>query len=50
MAHDGSTARLSFLGAARSVTGSRFLLESAGGTILVDCGLSQERDMQSKNW
>ncbi|HVO40662.1 MAG TPA: MBL fold metallo-hydrolase [Spirochaetia bacterium] len=50
MAPGDSTARLSFLGAARSVTGSRFLLESSGGTVLVDCGLSQERDMQSKNW
>ena len=43
-------ARLSFLGAAKSVTGSRFLLEANGATVLVDCGLSQERDMQGKNW
>jgi metallo-beta-lactamase family protein len=43
-------ARLTFLGAARSVTGSRFLLEADGATVLVDCGLSQERDMQAKNW
>jgi metallo-beta-lactamase family protein len=42
--------RLSFLGAARSVTGSRFMLESGGARILVDCGLSQEREMQSRNW
>jgi metallo-beta-lactamase family protein len=42
--------RLSFLGAARSVTGSRFLLEAGETRVLVDCGLSQERDMQSKNW
>ena len=42
--------RLSFLGAAKSVTGSRFLLESADAHLMVDCGLSQERDMQSKNW
>jgi metallo-beta-lactamase family protein len=42
--------RLAFLGAARSVTGSRFLLEAAGAHVLVDCGLSQERDMQAKNW
>jgi metallo-beta-lactamase family protein len=42
--------RLSFLGAARSVTGSRFLLETAAASVLVDCGLSQERDMQAKNW
>jgi metallo-beta-lactamase family protein len=42
--------RLGFLGAAKSVTGSRFLLESADAHLMVDCGLSQERDMQSKNW
>ena len=39
-----------FLGAARSVTGSRFLLATDRRTLLVDCGLSQERDMQAKNW
>jgi len=43
-------ARLTFLGAARSVTGSRFLLETGGASVLVDCGLSQERDMQARNW
>ena len=47
---NGGAARLSFLGAARSVTGSRFLLQTAEAAVLVDCGLSQERDMQSKNW
>src|SRR5512137_951130 len=48
--HAGDTPRLTFLGAARSVTGSRFLLETAGARILVDCGLSQERDLQGRNW
>jgi metallo-beta-lactamase family protein len=43
-------ARLTFLGAARSVTGSRFLLTTDSSTLLVDCGLSQERRMQEKNW
>jgi metallo-beta-lactamase family protein len=43
-------ARLAFLGAAKCVTGSRFLLETGNLTLLVDCGLSQERDMQAKNW
>lgn len=42
--------RLSFLGAARSVTGSRFQLATDSTTILVDCGLNQERDMQGRNW
>lgn len=32
---------LSFHGAARSVTGSCFRLETAGGTVLIDCGLFQ---------
>ena len=33
--------RITFLGAAERVTGSRFLLEAAGKRILVDCGLFQ---------
>jgi len=35
--------RLTFLGAAQNVTGSRYLLEAGGSRILVDCGLYQER-------
>ncbi len=42
--------RLTFLGAARSVTGSRFQLSTESSTLLVDCGLNQERDMQERNW
>ena len=42
--------RLSFLGAARSVTGSRFQLSTGTSTLLVDCGLTQERRMQERNW
>ena len=33
--------RLSFLGAAGTVTGSRYLLEAGQTRILVDCGLYQ---------
>lgn len=33
-----------FLGAARTVTGSRFLLETGNANLLVDCGLCQERE------
>jgi metallo-beta-lactamase family protein len=43
-------ATLSFLGAARNVTGSRYLLEANGSKILVDCGLYQEREMRERNW
>ena len=32
---------LSFLGAARTVTGSQFLIEGAGKRVLVDCGMAQ---------
>lgn len=42
--------RLSFLGAARQVTGSSYLLESGPARILVDCGLHQERHFQARNW
>jgi metallo-beta-lactamase family protein len=46
----GDAPRLTFLGGAQSVTGSRYLLETAGARVLVDCGLCQERDLQSRNW
>jgi metallo-beta-lactamase family protein len=41
---------LTFLGAARCVTGSRYLLDTGRSRVLVDCGLQQERDLQSRNW
>ncbi len=41
---------ITFLGGARSVTGSRFLVRAGGGTLLVDCGLFQERELRSRNW
>ena len=42
--------KIKFLGATHQVTGSRYLLETTGIKILVDCGLFQERDYTYRNW
>jgi len=42
--------RLSFLGAAQNVTGSKYLLETDNVKLLVDCGLYQERELKGRNW
>jgi metallo-beta-lactamase family protein len=43
--------RLTFLGAARTVTGSKYLLEANGDRILVDCGLFQGlKELRQRNW
>ena len=42
--------KLSFLGAAGSVTGSRYLLETDNLKVLVECGLYQERELSHRNW
>ena len=41
---------LTFLGAARNVTGSCTLLETSSTRILIDCGFVQERKLQDRNW
>lgn len=42
--------KLTFLGANRQVTGSRYLFEGAGVRLLIDCGLVQERPFLDRNW
>ncbi len=41
---------ITFLGAAGNVSGSRFLVETQGMRLLVDCGLYQERRFARRNW
>src|SRR5262245_23597501 len=44
-------ATLTFLGAARTVTGSKHLLEVDGHRILIDCGLFQGlKELRQRNW
>ena len=44
-------AKLTFLGAARTVTGSKYLLEHAGSRVLFDCGLFQGlKELRERNW
>ena len=46
-----SVPTIHFLGAARCVTGSKFLLQTAEGTTLVDCGLFQGlKELRERNW
>jgi metallo-beta-lactamase family protein len=42
--------KLTFLGGARNVTGSCYLLKSQDTRVLIDCGLYQERKYQERNW
>ncbi len=46
-----SATRISFLGAARTVTGSRYLVETPDRRLLVDCGLFQGvKRLRLRNW
>ena len=43
--------KLTFLGAARTVTGSKHLLEENGHRVLVDCGMFQGlKELRERNW
>src|SRR5688572_16453002 len=43
--------RLTFLGAAGTVTGSKFLLEFGSRRLLIDCGLFQGlKELRERNW
>jgi metallo-beta-lactamase family protein len=44
-------AKLTFLGAAGCVTGSKYLVEAAGKRLLVDCGIFQgPNELKDRNW
>jgi len=44
-------AKLTFLGAAGCVTGSKYLVEAAGKKLLLDCGLFQgTEELKDRNW
>ncbi|MFN0091720.1 MAG: MBL fold metallo-hydrolase RNA specificity domain-containing protein [Acidimicrobiales bacterium] len=51
MSADSRAPTLTFLGGAGTVTGSRFLVESAQARVLLDCGLFQGRkELRLRNW
>ena len=50
-ARQGAVPTLRFLGAAGSVTGSRFLVDTPAARVLIDCGLFQGlKELRLRNW
>ena len=45
------TVKVHFLGAAGTVTGSKYILETPDGNIMVDCGVFQGlKELREHNW
>ena len=43
--------KIQFLGAAQTVTGSKYLVSANGSRVLVDCGLYQGiKNLRERNW
>src|SRR5256885_6648416 len=49
-AYHALTMRLTFYGAARTVTGSKYLLDTGSKRILIDCGLFQGEAKDEEHW
>jgi len=44
-------ARLTFLGAAKTVTGSQYLIETGAARVMLDCGMFQgDKPLRQRNW